>query len=102
MRVKGGAPDVGAIDDVLNRQRFESFLPDEGHQRRVQGLARPLNTSILHLRLHGPSLSEQPAPTCSITDESSMRVPPKWARTRTLCSETNVPSIMNGHQEGMR
>jgi len=49
---KRRATDVGAVDDVLHRQRFKSLLLNQRHQRAVEQLPRPLNTSVDSPRLH--------------------------------------------------
>ena len=48
---------VRAIDDVLHRQRLESFLLNERHQRRSKELLRTLNAPIDCFLGHVPSLA---------------------------------------------
>jgi hypothetical protein len=54
MGVERRPADVGAVDDVLHRQRFESLLLNQRHQRAVEQLPRSLNAPIDGPRLHRP------------------------------------------------
>jgi hypothetical protein len=47
VRIESRAADVGAINDVLHRERFKSILLDQGHHCRAEELLRPLHTAVI-------------------------------------------------------
>src|SRR5579883_2410691 len=67
VRIKGRAPDVCAIDDLLHRDRIELLLLDQREQRRFQELLCPLYPSIRFFRHYYLRLSEHSEMTLTIT-----------------------------------